>query len=286
MMKATRILLACTIVFVLLASGLSCTSGRCVGYICTYEGKQPPYTRSETDRGKIHLVENPNAVDPTWQQLEAFLIADNTDKEAYDLETHPCGVFAEELQNNAEAAGIRAAWVAIDFVGGGDGHALDAFNTTDKGLVFIDCTGGSNSSDVAQPQQGESWGKADDWDKVAYLSIGQEYGLISLSVAVCPEYECYEAYKQQKADFDAALDEYNQAMDAHNADVQNYNNWIWGKTFHPGTADYQKAQDWYNNIQSEKRELYARLQALNKEGGALVAFWEPLGNVSHINIYW
>jgi hypothetical protein len=271
MMKSTRVLIACTIVFVLLVSGLACSSGKCVGDICTYKGKQPPYASSETDRASIHLVENPNAADPTWQQLEVFLIADNTDKEAYDLLTHPCGVFAEELHNNAEAAGIRSAWVGIDFVEGGDGHALDAFNTSDKGLVYIDCTG-SDNSDAAQYQQGKSWGMADDWDKMAYLSIGQEYGLISLSAATCPEYECYEAYKQQKAAFDAALEQYN-------ADVQAYNDWISGKTFYFGSADY-------NKMQSEKRALDAQSQTLNKEGDALGAFWEPLGNVSHINIYW
>ena len=285
-MKSTRILLACTIVFVLLASGLACTSGKCVSDICTYDGRQPPYTRSETDRNKIHLVENSNAVDPTWQQLEAFLVADSTDKEAYDLQTHPCGVFAEELQNNAEAAGIRAAWVGIEFVEGGDGHALDAFNTTDKGLVFIDCTGKNWQDSTIESQQGVSWGVADDWDKVAYLSIGQEYGLISLSAATCPAYECYEVYEQQKAAFDVALDEYNQAMDAHNADVEAYNSWIVGKIFHPGTADYQKVQQWYAEIQQDKSDLAAQLQTLNKEGDALGSFWEPLGNVSHINIYW
>jgi hypothetical protein len=270
-MKSTRIILVCTIVFVLLASGLACTNGRCLGDICTYDGKQPPYTRSVTDRDRIHLVENPNAVDPTWQQLEAFLVADNTDKEAYDLQTHACGIFAEELQNNAEAAGIRAAWVGIDFSEGGDGHALNAFNTTDRGLVFIDCTSG-NSSDAAQNQQGKIWGVADSWDKVAYLSIGQEYGLISLSAATCPEYECYEAYKHQKADFEAAWQQYSD-------DVQAYNDWIESRMHHFSPADYDKAQ-------KDKSDLDARLRALDKEGDALGAFWEPLGNVSSIDIYW
>ena len=273
-MKSTRVLIACTIVFVLLVSGLACTGGKCVGDICTYEGKQPPYIRSTLYRDKIHLIESSNAADPTWQQLKAFLIADSTDKEAYNLLAYPCGIFAEELHNNAEAVGIRAAWVGIDFVEGGVGHALNAFNTSDKGLVYIDCTGENWPDDTVESSytQGASWGKASDWDKVAYLSIGQEYGLISLSVATCPEYECYEVYKLQDASFDAALEQYNN-------DVQAYNNWISGKTFYFGTADYYKAQ-------SEKRELDARVQALDKEGDALGAFWEPLGNVSHINIYW
>lgn len=284
-MKSTRVLIACAIAFVLLAAGLACSSGKCAGDICTYEGKQPPYARSEADRDKIHLIENSHAANPTWQQLKTFLIADGTDKRPYDLQTYPCGIFAEDLHNNAEAAGIRAAWVGIDFSDGGVGHALNAFNTSDKGLIYIDCTGKNWQGDTIATQ-GVSWGVADDWDKVAYLSIGQEYGIISLSAATCPEYGCYEAYKLKGVAFDAALEAYNQAMDAYNADVQAYNSWTAGRTFYYGTADYRKADDWYDRIQSAKRNLDAQLQVLKRDGNALGAFWEPQGNVSHINIYW
>ena len=62
-----------------------------------------------------------------------------------------CGDFAERLHNNAEMAGIRCAYVAIDLsgytdpnnygIGSNTGHALDAFQTTDRGLVYVDDTG-------------------------------------------------------------------------------------------------------------------------------------------------
>ena len=62
-----------------------------------------------------------------------------------------CGDFAERLHNDAEMAGIRCAYVSIDLagytdpnnygIGSNSGHALDAFQTTDKGLIFIDDTG-------------------------------------------------------------------------------------------------------------------------------------------------
>jgi len=52
-----------------------------------------------------------------------------------------CGDFAETLHNKAEAAGIRTAFVHIELDDEDTGHALNAFHTTDKGLVFIDCTG-------------------------------------------------------------------------------------------------------------------------------------------------
>ena len=62
-----------------------------------------------------------------------------------------CGDFAERLHNDAEMAGIKCAYVSIDLsgytdqnnygIGSNVGHALDAFQTTDKGLIFIDDTG-------------------------------------------------------------------------------------------------------------------------------------------------
>jgi hypothetical protein len=61
-----------------------------------------------------------------------------------------CGDFAERLHNDAEMAGIRCAYVSVDLSGYTDpynygipsdsGHALVAFQTTDKGLIYIDDT--------------------------------------------------------------------------------------------------------------------------------------------------
>jgi len=66
---------------------------------------------------------------------------------------YKCGDFAERLHNNAEKAGIRCGYVSIELSGYDDpynygissnaGHALNIFETTDRGLVYIDCTGGS-----------------------------------------------------------------------------------------------------------------------------------------------
>lgn len=66
-----------------------------------------------------------------------------------------CSDFAEMLHNNAEKAGLRCAYVSIDLSGYTDpysygissntGHALVAFNTTDRGLIYIDDTGLSGS---------------------------------------------------------------------------------------------------------------------------------------------
>jgi len=62
-----------------------------------------------------------------------------------------CADFAERLHNDAEMAGIRCAYVSVSLSGYADpynygitsdtDHALNAFETTDRGLVYIDVTG-------------------------------------------------------------------------------------------------------------------------------------------------
>jgi len=93
----------------------------------------------------------PTLKDPTWNQLLSFLQADNTDALPYIYPTFVCANFASTLQNNAKKAGWRCAKVSLDMTGYTDpyhlgigpnaGHACNAFQTTDRGLVYIDCTG-------------------------------------------------------------------------------------------------------------------------------------------------
>jgi hypothetical protein len=89
----------------------------------------------------FYLKRNPNALDPTWEQLSDFLQNDLTDQNRYIDNLYTCGNYAEDIFNHAESAGIRAAVVCISFKDDYGGHALNAFKTIDKGLVFIDCTG-------------------------------------------------------------------------------------------------------------------------------------------------
>ena len=44
------------------------------------------------------------------------------------------------MHNNAEDKGIRAAFVVLQFYGKVP-HALNAFKTSDRGLIFVDVTG-------------------------------------------------------------------------------------------------------------------------------------------------
>ncbi|QBX63968.1 hypothetical protein DhcFL2_04155 [Dehalococcoides mccartyi] len=93
------------------------------------------------DGNPIILDNNPAAKDPTWDELISFLLKDNTDKQTYIPNLFVCADFAEMLHNNAEQAGIKAAYVCIELgYPSVAGHALNAFQTKDRGLVYIDCT--------------------------------------------------------------------------------------------------------------------------------------------------
>jgi len=87
----------------------------------------------------ITFIHNSSAVNPTYEQVVSFLKSDTTDQTPYDLNKFTCGDYAEHVQHNAENAGFECGWVFIE-LDDGYNHACDAFNTTDKGLVFVDCT--------------------------------------------------------------------------------------------------------------------------------------------------
>ena len=102
--------------------------------------KRDGYFYVGADYEKIRLINNPNATNPTHDELINFIKMDKTDEIEYIEEVYTCGDYAETLHNNAEEAGIKAAWVSVDFYDDNESHALNAFETTDEGLVYVDCT--------------------------------------------------------------------------------------------------------------------------------------------------
>ncbi|MBN2240223.1 MAG: hypothetical protein JW712_10655 [Dehalococcoidales bacterium] len=86
------------------------------------------------------LVDNSDAVNPTWDELVEFLENDHTEMKSYVVDLRDCSQFSRDLHNNAEESGIRAATVHIYFEDQEVGHALNAFNTVDYGIVYVDCT--------------------------------------------------------------------------------------------------------------------------------------------------
>jgi hypothetical protein len=78
-----------------------------------FKGEAPPYVRTDGDFHNV--VDNEYASDVTWGELVDFLKNDRTDRHRYISDEYDCSEFAEDLHNNAEAAGIRSALVFIDF---------------------------------------------------------------------------------------------------------------------------------------------------------------------------
>ena len=126
------------------------------------------------DGHRITLANNPDARNPTWSELVSFLQQDETDEQTYDYASFVCADFAEMLHNNAEDAGIIAAYVSLDGTGGlALGHALNAFYTTDRGLVYIDAVAPSGDFPCSA-------------DKLVIVQVGTEY--VPESIFVCPGY--------------------------------------------------------------------------------------------------
>ncbi len=88
---------------------------------------------NESNEQVSSLVELHN---PAYQELKEFLANDKTDSNVFVSGEYVCFDFAAELNNNAEARGIRAAYVRIRAKEWA--HAVVAFETIDRGLIFIE----------------------------------------------------------------------------------------------------------------------------------------------------
>lgn len=77
-----------------------------------------------------------NLRDPTYLEALQFIASDSTDKNPYFRENYTCGHFAADFKLNAFEAGYRCGYVVIEFPE--SCHTIVCFNTTDRGLVFIE----------------------------------------------------------------------------------------------------------------------------------------------------
>jgi hypothetical protein len=104
--------------------------GKDEGYQAGYEAGYKPAPEQESP--SEYTLHN-----PTYQEMKTFLAQDTTDSSIYKEEGYVCVDFAAALNNNADAKGIRCAIVDI-FHPEGFGHTITAFETTDRGLIFIE----------------------------------------------------------------------------------------------------------------------------------------------------
>jgi len=73
---------------------------------------------------------------PSFQELRDFILKDTTSRNSFVLNKYECRHFTTTVNNNAEAAGLRCAFVLLCFDQGQ--HSVIAFETTDRGLVYIE----------------------------------------------------------------------------------------------------------------------------------------------------
>ena len=109
------------------------------------------------------------------------------DRRLYRTGSFMCTEYALAVHDAAEANGLRCALVSVAFEEG-IGHALNAFQTTDFGLVFIDCTGAPGGD------------KEDAYDTLGYLRTGEPYGRLHLDLAVRSPAD-YRHYADSRAIF-------------------------------------------------------------------------------------
>ncbi len=87
------------------------------------------------------------STDLTYHQVLEFLKEDQTEKILYQPSEFVCWDFAELLQENAQKQGLRCAVVTLAWSGSPKSHVINAFETSDKGLIWVDVTG-SHSKEV------------------------------------------------------------------------------------------------------------------------------------------
>ena len=131
----------------------------CLGWLA--DGTLPAWLESRLGGisvpGGYGMVNRIGAKNPTYDELIDFIRGDETDKNPYKAE-YRCLDYARDVHNNAEDAGIRAGVVIVNQNSKNifGGHALNVFDTVDRGLIFIDCT---------------------CYDMRAYVAVGESYSL-------------------------------------------------------------------------------------------------------------
>ena len=134
------------------------------GEVLDYKSKRINCLKTKSiSPGPIVLRNNLSAVNLWHKDLISFLKEyDHKNKWNYinrnfpwDSYGGPCVTHASCLHDYSESAGVRAAIVVVYSVSNFDGHALNAFETIDNGLIFIDS--GRYGSFLANVKQNEEY---------------------------------------------------------------------------------------------------------------------------------
>jgi len=148
--------------------------------------------------------------------------------------------------------------VGVRFTGAEKGHAINAFETIDKGLIYIDCTNGRNPSGEDDEIQ--------SWDTVAYIEIGRKYGILHIDRVASSPYDFYTFQYDFYTDCEEAWQDYKNLLEAYNKGVESYNKEISGKVYTIGSPEEQRVSTWAAEIMQQE-------QTLNRLEKELVTHW-------------
>lgn len=227
-----------------------------------YDKLQRDYKNLQDEYNKfLEMAKKSSFSNISWTQLQDVLKRDSTDKLEYIEGKFDSQGFALSLRDRLSRYGIRCAYVSVGFDGRPE-QALNAFETTDKGMVFVDCVGS---------------------DKIAYVEKGRPYGTIRLEAVktdyIATEgkpgefwrqlvwkthsnpfsYDFYTLYLQRWSF-------YNESTDAHDKAVDEFH------AGYPGWSS-ERLYNWEQNLKALKEDL-----------GSVQL--KPMGTVKNIEIYW
>jgi hypothetical protein len=150
---ATAIIISFLVIALCVASGFVGHSyGQETNYSAGYQAGQKVNSNQQYDKGKeegfkagyeAKVTANTQKPDigyylknPSYEEMKTFLSKDISNSKPYVESQHICADYSAEVVNNAKTQGIRCAFVYIIYPQ--NGHTIIAFETTDKGLKFIE----------------------------------------------------------------------------------------------------------------------------------------------------
>ena len=210
----------------------------------------------------LTITEYRYATNVSYDELIRFLANDTSDMADYVSPNYTCGDFAVHLHDDAEAQGIQCGIVGVALnVSGysgldsryiiparpGDtndsdmGHGFTVFNTTDRGLVYIDATGvtGAEKAQGRQPRY-----------MVVYFKQGIPLGEIAVNQSESLDYAYYQQKESQYQAYDQKISEYNDEVKAFNAETKAFNN-----TFKDYASDHDAFDEEYDRFSAELNDL-------------------------------
>jgi hypothetical protein len=264
---------------VLLTVGSLCLLvGACTAYTIVYPSfwaeRLPAMNATYQE---LVMTECRGAANVSFEELCAFLANDTTETADYVYPAYSCGDFAVQLHDAAEYNGICCGIVVVTLNTTGytstvilndtspgtldsdRGHAFNVFNTTDRGLVYIDATGVSK----AEKKKGRLPHKM-----AVYFKEGMPLGEIALNQSESLDYDYYGQRESRYSVFVREAGEYFDDLGQYNMDVIALN----------GRMNL--------TLEIKRQELVDTRYALMQRDEAKWIMTQPFGIVDRATVYW